>query len=463
MSEHWFEFNPRLWPINEGYFGETEGIRKILDQLGKLRDKYASKPYAYDLRIEKDPGMDKLCKLFCEEFGFYDFVLTIEKSIQYNAFTFPIGSSWDQVNTRKDIEITPTGYRYKKGNKYLCWIVISGGFFYNTRQFTHREILGIILHEVGHNFSPKVPAINIGRTLGSAFAVMTAVTIGMMNAPAGIVMLLTSSSHFYKFGIFVERYIKKNHPDFADALGLISYYINMYKDVVGEIKFIQSLGSMFTIPLNTIDILLGKIWSYISMLIRSPGNICFIVTGYSDEQFADSFPAMYGLGPDMGSALDKLSGMKHGLVSQEGIADECPIIAALYDLCTLPIYIVLAPLDMHPAIFERIKNVQRVLEEEATNTGNPRLKKRIAEDNKKLTKYLNEYYNVNHNYLEEMNKRKGDRLARDDYFSRNYYALILHVLGGDLRHHIADKLFDARGAISSKRDREEMAKQRQVE
>ena len=355
------------------------------------------------------------------------------------------------------MEITPTGYRYKKGNKYLCWIILGGGFFYNTKRFTHREVLGIILHEVGHNFSPKVPGINIGRTLGSALVVMSAIAIGMMNAPAGVAILLTNSSAFFKFGIFVERYIKNNYPDFADALGLISYYINMYKDMVGEIKFIQSLGNMFVIPMSTIDILLGRIWNYISMLIKTPGNVCFLVTGYSDEQFADSFPAMYGLGPDIASALDKLSGMKNGYVSQEVIADECPIIAALYDLCTLPIYIVLAPLDMHPAVFERIKNVQRVLEEEAANTGNPRLKARVAEDNKKLTKYLNEYYNVNHNYLEEMNKRKGTRLANDDYFSRNYYALILHVLGGDIRHHIADRLFDARGAISSKRDREEMA------
>lgn len=458
MSEQWFEFDKRVWPVNEGYFGETEGIRKILDQLGKLREKYASQPYNYNIGIEKDPGYTRLCKLFCEEFGFNDFALYIVKSVRQNAFTYPIGTSWDQPNVKSLIEITPTGYRYKKPNTFLCWICIFGGFFYNVQRFTHREILAIILHEVGHNFSPKVPFINATRTLGCAAAVMTAIAIGSMCAPVGIAILLLSSSQLRKFEVFIDRYIQEHFPNLSDCLKVISYYLNWYSDIVGEVQFIKSLTTMFALPFHTVDIILGRIWRYISNLIHAPGNVFFLVSGYGDEQFADAFPTLYGLGPDLASALDKLSGMKEGLVSQEYVADELPLIAAMRDICTLPIALVLTPLDMHPAIFERIKNTQRILEEEADNCGNPRLKKRIVEDNKNLTKYLNTYYNVNHNYLEDMYKKKGDRLARDDYFSRNYYALILHMLGGDLRHHIADKIYNVRGAISSKRDREEKKK-----
>ena len=55
--------------VNEVYFGETPGIKKLQDQLSKFRKKHTD-PGNVDIEINSDEDLLKLNRLFEEEFGF---------------------------------------------------------------------------------------------------------------------------------------------------------------------------------------------------------------------------------------------------------------------------------------------------------------------------------------------------------------------------------------------------------
>lgn len=460
MKEQWFQFNeePLLYPINEAYFGETPPIQRIQRAMTNFRSKWSAKQYQYKPEALQSKEMKELCSAFEDAFGFEIFTLTIIPSIiKVGACTFPVGARWDEYNTKKNIIITKNGYRYKKEAGYATWVLIDGGIIYNTELYTDREVLGIILHEIGHNFASKNGHLNMLRNISSVVSIISGVLAFTVNPMLGIGILfgITENSLILKSFLKLNQYLYKEFPKAMLVGDYLFYGFSMVFDIVGEVQFLGKLGTTFLIPGHFIGYILGRIYNILKPLASTgPGYLVTLIGGYPEEQFADTFSTMYGYGPDLHSGLDKLSSnQSQGYVTQEAIAKNAPIILAINDLCLLPIIIGIAPLDEHPAVFERLMNSIRVLEREAEECHDPRMRKRLKEDIKKLNKSVEEYYTKR-----ELNQKTMGDYKRTNWFSRYYWAFMIKLFGGDLRHHIADKIFDATGSLTTKGDEKDRSR-----
>ena len=454
MKENWIEWDngPWLQAINEAYFGETPGIQRIQRAMTAFRQRWSAKQYHYKPEALQSKELRDLCKAFEDEFGFETFALNINPEVSGGCGTYPIGMRWDEINAKKNIIISKDGYRYRKEAGYICWVVISGGLIYNTTKYTDREVLAVILHEVGHNFSTKNGTINIFKNIGSVVTVAGAVMTAMVNPALGAGWLISSSSHFFKALNAITEYCYRNYPQAMLVFDYLSYGFNIVKDIMAEFSFLGRLATMFELPTKVIGYILGTFYGRMkNIMLVGPGYVAHLIAGYPDEQFADSFPTLYGYGPDLHSALDKISAMGNsGYASQDWIARHAPGLLAAYDLCFLPIIIAITPIDEHPAVFERLMNSIRVLETEAEHSHNPKLKKRLKSDIARLNKQVEEYYTKR-----ELTKKTMADPDRTNWFSRYYWAAMINIFGGDLRHHIADALFDVKGSVSTKADIED--------
>lgn len=449
MKENWIEWDngPWLQAINEAYFGETPGIQRILRTLSAFRQKWSAKQYQYKPEALQSKELAALAKAFEDEFGFGSCAIVINNTVMVNAATIPVGMRWDEINTKKNIEVTSTGYRYKKSADYIFWLMIWGGLIYNVERYTDREVLAVLLHEVGHNFSSKNGLINNFKNIGSVLTIAGAVMAAMINPALGAGWLITSSSLFWKSINAIQQYCYRNYPQAMLVVDYIDYGFKIMGDILSEVNFLSRLSTMFLLPTHVLGYVLGSLKHKLAgFTAMGPGYLAFLLAGYPDEQFADSFPTMYGYGPDLHSAMDKLQANR-GLVTQDILAKNVPLLMAAYDLCLLPVIIAITPLDEHPAIFERLMNSIRVLENEAEQTHNPRLKKRIKSDIARLNKQVEEYYTKR-----ELTKKTMADPDRSNWFSRYYWAAMINIFGGDLRHHIADAIFDVKNSVTTKSD-----------
>lgn len=76
--------------------------------------------------------------------------LVILRSDKMNALTLPVSKSIDKFKEQKMLD--STGMRYLKEARVNITVMITDSLLFNDR-FTDAEILSILLHEIGHNFS----------------------------------------------------------------------------------------------------------------------------------------------------------------------------------------------------------------------------------------------------------------------------------------------------------------------
>lgn len=448
MKENWFNFENEipLYALNEAYFGETPGIKKAQEALDKLRDKYASTTYRYKPEAIQSKEHQAFNKAIEDCFGFDIFDLTIcQTGMRFGACTMPIGTEWDCVNVKDNIIITSDGYAYKKSAKFCAWVAIDAGMLFNKEKYTNREIMAVILHEIGHNFSDKNGLINRLRILGSVTTLISGIILTFVNPVIGLTLLAFSSSTFHKNLILLEQYMNKKYPTFMRYKYTLDNLIGKGLSLLEEIKFIANLTNMINIPGKVLGYFIGRSMRIGKMLMANPGRLVSLFSAYPDEQFADNFASLYGYGADLNSSLEKIyEGSGSPRVTENWLAHNAPFILNAYDLMTLPISVVCAPLDEHPMIFERCQNTLRNLKYQAEETKNPKLKARINADIAKCEKQMKDYYDAGNAAQDK---------STTAFFNRAYGAFCLGFFGGDFRHHIADAIFNVKGSFSEKADK----------
>lgn len=143
-------YNQELLQVcTEAYFGETEGIKELQRLISKIRK---NTTVSNLIKINSSIAVSQFNREVEKVFGFKRFALNITVDIGYSAITIPVGNSLevlkykDKISTSKDF-----GFRFKE-SKYSVMTYISSGMILS-KSFTDREILGIILHEIGHSFT----------------------------------------------------------------------------------------------------------------------------------------------------------------------------------------------------------------------------------------------------------------------------------------------------------------------
>ena len=453
MTDKWFDIDstPFLQAINEGYFGETPEIQRCQRLLTKFRDKFAGPKYTYKTDDIVSKELRDFEDAMADTFGFETFCLSINHTQLVNAGTFPVGMSYDEINTKDNIIVTKSGYKFKKSAKYCCWISVWGGLIFDRATYSDREVMALLLHEVGHNFSAKNGTINIFKNISNAITVSGCIIAAMFSPILGGALLLTYSSFSKNLFVKFSNSLVKEYPNLSKCLNSIEIMFKALFDILGEIRFMSFILSGGG---GIIGYIIGRLKYIAHQTINCPTYpIRLLLTGYPDEQFADGFPVMYGYGPDMTTCLAKFDSVANsGYASAKALEKHAPFLLTLYDIVSLPILIILKATDEHPVSAERVTNNVRILQEEASKTKNPKLIKRINDDIKRMNKDIEEYYDP-----KIISSKTGNHSVLSNYFTRIYYGIMLNLFKGDFKHHIYRALFNVNTSLTTDADKKHMS------
>lgn len=205
-------------------------------------------------------------------------------------------------------------------------------------------------------------------------------------------------------------------PSIVKMIGSISTFFNIGKEATNSANYIKKYKKLGSMNANNF-ILNLTIW-----LVSSLGN----PTGYADEKFADSFPRMYGYGPELISGLAKLDTQSNSAV--EYIADNYfPLLPAIYGVYNLPFMLAKITFDEHPQKFDRFNFVISDIEKELARTDlDPKTKKKIKQD---AIEMKNEYEKYQKSML-KLNKNSAYNL---------YSAITIKLFGGSLKSKVASR------------------------
>ena len=398
--------------LNEAYFGKTKGVLKIEKALGALRRKYMGQYFSKDINL--DPGIDDVCRAIEDAFGFglVQFEVCIEAGI--NAFTMPIGTSVDARGSKYMEVDTTNGYRYNKQANFAAIFYITSGLFLN-EAFTDAEITAIILHEIGHNFTTS--AIDYNGNLN----VLNNVLVGLYTFG---VYTVASTNVVKRASINLNNYMAKTFRRLAEVYNSFKSVIGTWSYIIAEyLKFGEFVNGI-TMPFSTmVTTIASNVWSITMRYALFPTRF---LTGYDDERFADSFATMYGYGPEMQTALEKLHDRKYSVYAMDKFISESPLIANYIDLFKLPVLFIIYAFDEHPELPARMKNACTQIEYDLKNHHfRPAMKARIKHDLKVMQANLAKYEKINTDVTE------NPKAIRE-----MYYQWLLENFDGDLKHNV---------------------------
>ena len=398
--------------LNEAYFGKTKGVLKIEKALGALRRKYMGQYFSKDINL--DPGIDDVCRAIEDAFGFglVQFEVCIEAGI--NAFTMPIGTSVDARGSKYMEVDTTNGYRYNKQANFAALLYITSGLFLN-EAFTDAEITAIMLHEIGHNFTTS--AIDYNGNLN----VLNNVLVGLYTFG---VYTVASTNVVKRASINLNNYMAKTFRRLAEVYNSFKSVIGTWSYIIAEyLKFGEFVNGI-TMPFSTmVTTIASNVWSITMRYALFPTR--FLI-GYDDERFADSFATMYGYGPEMQTALEKLHDRKYSVYAMDKFISESPLIANYIDLFKLPVLFIIYAFDEHPELPARMKNACTQIEYDLKNHHfRPAMKARIKHDLKVMQANLAKYEKINTDVTE------NPKAIRD-----MYYQWLLENFDGDLKHNV---------------------------
>ena len=416
--------------INEAYVGKTRELLEIEKQLGRFRSKWMGQMIAKD-ECNEDIELIKLNRMFEKFTGFNPFCLNIITSKQINAMTFPIGMRFDvPVDLSKDIKVSSAGMKMDPKKEYCLLTYIYSGLIFN-EEYTDGEILAILLHEIGHNFAGGViPSIGfldlVHKFQGFVITCLSLGVGGLIYTNAGV-----------KFKERIGNWLMKN--------GMINLIVRTARNFNSIFEYIgieiQGFYAMFNLGMD-------RIMAYIQHLMYScmynPALLLSNILGYGNENFADQYAAMHGYGPELSSALHKMS--YNGPSEVRNAIQKVPILGALMAMSETVCYMIISPIEPHPLVPRRMKTCIELCQEELkSGRMDPKVKKRLLEDLKKLEKQSKDY-------------EEGSRNCDYSAIKKLYFGFMFDILGGDIRHF----LFKVADAETFKRKVDELNPMKKV-
>jgi hypothetical protein len=399
--------------VHEVYFGKTKEVLAIEKAIHNLREPYLSgknknnSPLANSLRL--DPNKRKLEDAICNAFGFSDTFISIQNSYTQNAYTQPTSYSIDlgsgKLNrSARRASSKVKGYRFDPKDNIVFTLTMFSGVILNP-EYTDAELTAIILHEIGHNFTATsergtriltaIPVLaSFIRCMADIVAQILQYTAQGIVAIGAVPALIQEFIEDIVFGANATRTIggrfsrlfdnwlkdlQEKNPGILMIIGSYSYIMNIYTDIIATMQYFCSLfPNYFLLPVDMI----GR-------FVRGLGS----PTGYADEKFADSFPRMYGYGPELVSALDKMALQPNS--SFEKAAQELilPLQAVASIYCT-PYWMMVYLFDEHPYTSDRAKFMVQDLKAELNDkscTLSPATKKQMIQDAEKIQEELDAY------------------------------------------------------------------------
>jgi len=374
-----------MFLVNEVYFGKTKQILEIEKQLGVIRQKYMNKDI---LNVNSDREVLKFNRMVERYFGFGCFCLYILQSNMQNAYTLPVGSKIDTSKSPDAIISDGNGYRFKEEYEYADIVFIFSGVIFS-EDFTTEEVMGLIMHEIGHSFwvnlrpqnAPFKYAYFVLMACDYIVECMLSTKHLSKKISGGLGMLALSSNAILKKTVMFNRAIRETNDKWASYLVDISMFCITFSMAVSE--FIEDITNRSTLGL------LGLMYS-ITGLIQQLGNITspffimkqsLVAVKYKEEQGADNFATMYGYGAALSSALAKMESPNYDSAKYKKELNKIPLVSNIYNFNFFLTCTISSLFEEHPHTVDRARDQIKLLKAELNRTDlDPKMKKEIKND-----------------------------------------------------------------------------------
>jgi hypothetical protein len=346
--------------LNEKYFGKQGELiecEKMLDEiLAAMAGNYAMLP----TNTKMQEKFRRIEKILAELFNFSEVVLDTGWITTGVAYTIPAYSVLDNMY---EISVTNRGYRYDKPY-FPCVIRLDKDVF--TMAKSGAEVLGIILHEIGHNFYYMSL---YGQCLQSCI---------YFSALVSKYSIYFNNKLTFGFMRPVFEYLENDKGligQIFEIFNIITRFLAMNGDTLPFLKLLDIVNKIASFSRQIPAAVLG-----LNQLVLTFGE------GYSNEKFADDFATVYGYGADMNNILLRLH-VPNGSTGDGGFDFVQFFGETLSAALTLPTLAV----DVHPAVGARIENSIKRLRKDLSVTKNVRAKALIHADIKKVEESLQRY------------------------------------------------------------------------
>ena len=336
--------------VKEAYFGTSKNLEEGVKQLEIIIKKIKACNYIQllKLNINETSENKKLQECFKKEFGFKDMNLFWDNAAIPNAYTVSGGFIFDSAPDQVSGGSNRQNNRYfDHEHRYIANIVV---FMYLVKRLdlSAKETMGVILHEIGHNFDVCLPT-----KIGKCFQFI--VTSGVVDLQR---MLMKNVS------MPVQAFVQNKMP---------------------IIKKIVDLTDEFRYHMNFLP---GDISNVIYYFLTAPHQIIFASLGYQGEKYSDKFAASYGFGPDLSSALNKMDDPTKIKGAVKSTLYTIPILRSYYDLLDSSCAWFSSIFDPHPNTETRIYTINEKLKKDLADPKVPnalkdQIKKELA-DNKQI-------------------------------------------------------------------------------
>ena len=354
--------------LQETYYGKLPEFDKLETLFEKIRKKVLS---TKNSNPNKFPEVKEIQKIFCKLFGFKKSIFYWEALDEENAYTFSLNTFIIFAHKGTDwIQKTDHGF-YDTSHTSILTVYFGLGLITQTN-LSARELLACVLHEIGHNFDESgyhmfnyhmVNILNLGLyTIQNKDKDIDAVNDIKMKYHKDIEKY---NDKYYKNSKRRERESKK------------------YLDTLKRNEKIRAALSIIKLPFSILNSAYYILFSPIIQLTT--------LAGKKGEIFADSFATAYGYGPDLISALEKLSGNKK-------YNPKSKVMRFLQDLGHLQFEIWCAFSDVHGSNQERCIECKRKLEADLkSNDFPPELKEELQKEIDALTQRYKDMKKLSNN------------------------------------------------------------------
>lgn len=313
-----------------------------------------------------------------------------------NAMTYPIIYNIG-CNPEDHLHSTPNGFKFDREFGYVTQISYTSNVILN-KDFTDREVLAVLLHEVGHSFvlvqEQIVPLVVSNRDMIVINSIMLAILYILSGDPISaskqITTLLNSNNFIKKIKYTYHTSLKKSILgkiiDRIDTgiFGRIGIFLSNRINDIFKITGLNNVSKALSLIMNGWPFLGDKGRKNLEKRMRSQNAY-----GRSMEYFSDNFPASYGLGADLASALEKMEfrEMSKSEKVVDAISKLNPLNLLLGELVKLPYYEFLNAVDVHPKYAHRINKIEADLKKELSKSKmNPKMKKELQKSLDEINK-----------------------------------------------------------------------------
>ena len=384
--------------LSEAYVPKSKYLKRAEEILDKIR-----KPYLVDdtkgmiglLKINSqrlasvikelyvDKDWNEFEKCLEKQFGFETFSVNIIRMSQIGAFTYPVSLDMTRLTNFDDV-LDSNGLRYKESAKINGISFISDGLLFNSKM-SSGQVLAIILHEIGHNFSQMAISFlaqyNAGKSLYGATVLMLSLFTKLdvyfgMDDKTNIEKtgaLLTHLIYTTDFGKRMSNLSKRNqlHKPLYSGLDAFTSVMAIKSDMKsipeGAKRIADTIKMVFRNQL--LEYIKGNAKAYVKYTVDSKKQIAINhVTNYMsymDESFADKFVAMNGYGVEFATAIKimKAEMLGYGI---NGVADKLPLVGQIFALEYImgSFFGTIITGEPHPTEASRIMTQIDILEEE---------------------------------------------------------------------------------------------------